>query len=140
MNTSVKRRNPLMLFVALLSMTLLVSCSGNGPESVAEKFLELTNKGDFKNAKKYCDESTAALIGMAEKMAKDKVEDMKEKDVKIEILSSEISEEGDKAKVTYKSIEEGQTAEDSPEKQLDLVMVDGDWKVTIDKENLKKEN
>ncbi len=140
MKKSIYKRNPLMLFVALLSMTMLVSCSGNGPEGVAKKFLELTNKGEFSKAKEYCDDSTAALIGMAENMAKDKVEAMKEQNVKIEILSSEVNEEGDKATVKYKKIEEGQTAEDSLEKEITLKKIDGDWKVSIDKESMKKEN
>lgn len=132
-------KKPIMLFLMLMSMTMLVSCSGDGPEGVAKKFLELTNKGEFEKAKEYCDKDTAALIGMMESMAKNKAEEMKDKDVKIVIISSEVNEEGDKAKVTYKSIEEEQTEDTATEKQLDLVKIDGDWKVTIDKENMKKE-
>lgn len=132
-------KKPIMLFLMLMSMTMLVSCSGGGPEGVAKKFLELTNKGEFEKAKEYCDEDTAALIGMMENMAKDKIEEMKDNNAKIVIISSDVNEEEGKAKVTYKSIEEDQKEEDVKESQLDLVKVDGDWKVTIDKENMKKE-
>ena len=132
-------KKPIMLFLMLMSMTMLVSCSGNGPESVAKKFLELTNKGEFDKAKEYCDKDTAKLIGMAAAMAGDEIEENKDNNVKIVIVSSDVNEEEGKAIVTYKAIEEGQTEETASEKQIDLVKIDGDWKVTIDKENMKKE-
>jgi len=124
---------------AFLSMTMLVSCSGNGPEGVAKKFLELTGQGEFGKAKEYCDEKTGQLLGMAESMMPaDKKAEAKKKKVNVEIISSEIKD--DKAKVKYKASVEGETpAEKSEEKTLDLVKVDGKWKVTIDKENSNKE-
>lgn len=125
----------LVAIFAFLSMTMLVSCSGNGPEGVAKKFLELTGKGDFAGAKKYCDEKTGQLLSMADSMLPaDKKAEIAKKKVEIEIISSE--EKGDKAKVKYKAKGEGESGE---EKTLDLVKVDGEWKVTIDKENGNKE-
>ena len=126
--------------VAFLSMTMLVSCSGNGPEGVAKKFVELTTQGEFGEAKKYCDEKTGQLLGMAESMIPaDKKAEAKKQKVNVEIISSEIKD--DTAKVKYRATVEGDKAgsENSGEKTLDLVKVDGKWKVTIDKENGDKE-
>lgn len=110
----------------------LFSCSGgNGPEGVTEKFVELTGKGEFGEAKELCTEKTAALLAMAEGFAGDKKEEIKEKnkDIKVEIISSEVKD--DKATVKYK-VTGGEN--EGQESQLDLVKVDGDWKVDINKE------
>lgn len=137
MNPFFKKRNPLLLLIAFLSLTLLNSCSEEKePVRVAKKFVELTNKGEFEEAKKYCDESTAALLDVAKKLVKMTKEEIEAKDGDIEIVSSEINEEGDKATVKYKEPGEG---EDDMVKHLDLIKIDGEWKVTIDKENMKKE-
>ena len=140
MKKSIYKRNPLMLFVALLSMSMMVSCSGNGngPEDTAKNFLELTNKGEFEKAKKYCDEDTAALLSMAESLGGKMKEEMKDKNTKIEIISSEVNEEGDKATVKYTETKEGE--ETSAEKSIQLKKIDGDWKVSMDKEGMKKED
>lgn len=128
-----------MLFVALLSMSMMVSCSsGNSPEDVAKNFLELTSKGEFEKAKEYCDEDTAALLAMAESLAGKMKEEMGDKNTKIEIISSEVNEEGDKATVKYTETKEGE--ETSPEKSVQLKKIDGDWKVSMDKEGMKKED
>lgn len=121
--------------MAFLSMSLLVSCSGNGPEGVAKKFLDHTNKGEFTEAKEYCDEQTAKLLNMAESLGGDAVEELKKQEVDVEILSSEVSEDGNTAKVRYKSTENGEVTE----KEIDLIKIDGDWKVTMNKEDTKKE-
>lgn len=124
----------LFAMLAILSMTLFVSCGKDGgPEGVAEKFLVHTAKGEFDEAKKYCDESTGAMIGMAGGMiTPEKKAEMQKKDIKVDIISSEIKE--DTAKVKYKVTAEG---EDPAEKTMDLKKVDGEWKVTINKEGMK---
>ncbi|NDI99314.1 DUF4878 domain-containing protein [Flavobacterium sp. LaA7.5] len=139
MKKSFNKRNPLMLFVALLSMSMFVSCSENGPEKVAKNFLELTSKGEFEKAKEYCDEDTAALLAMAESLGGKMKEEMKDKNVEIKILSSEINEEGNKATVKYTESTEGEESA-SGEKSIDLVKIDDDWKVSMDKEGMKKED
>lgn len=124
------------LILGFLSFSFFVSCSNDSnPEAVAEKFLNHVNKGEFTEAKEYCDEQTASLIGMMESMAAGKKDEMKNSGVKIEIVSSEVNE--DKAVVKYKST--GGKADASAEQSLNLVKVDGKWKVTIDKENANKE-
>jgi hypothetical protein len=120
--------------IAVFSFLLLItltSCSGNKAEGVAKKFLELTGKGEFAEAKKYCDEKTGQLLGMADSMLPaDKKAELAKRKIDIEIISSEITD--DKAKVKYKATGDGEA---SVEKTLDLVKVDGEWKVSIDKEH-----
>ena len=124
------------LILGFVSFAFFASCSNdNDPEAVAKKFLDHVNKGEFKEAKEYCDEQTASLIGMMESMAGDKTKELKDADVKTEIVSSEVKE--DKATVKYKST--GGKSGNSAEQTLNLVKVDGKWKVTIDKENANKE-
>lgn len=125
------------LILGFLSFSFFVSCSNDSnPEAVAEKFLNHVNKGEFKEAKEYCDEQTASLIGMMESMAAGaKKDELKNNDAKVEIISSEVKD--DKATVKYKTV--GGKAPNAAEQTLNLVKVDGKWKVTIDKENANKE-
>ncbi len=119
--------------IAFLSMAMLVSCSGNGPEGVAQKFLEATSNGEFAEAKKYCDETTAGMIGMMEGMVTpEKKEEIKKEDLKVQIKSSEVKE--DKATVKYTTTSKTKP-EPSEEKELKLIKVGDDWKVTMGKEN-----
>ena len=125
------------LFIGIFSLVTLTSCSNEGnPEAVAEKFLNHINNGEFAEAKEYCDEQTASLIGMMESMAGDKKNELKDSGVKTEIISSEVKE--DKATVKYKSTG-GTKGATGAEQTLNLIKVDGKWKVTIDKENANKD-
>jgi len=130
MKKSQVARIKLFSLLAVLSFSLF-SCSGNGPEGVAEKFVVLTSQGDFTEAKKYCDESTAAMMNMAETLVAGKKEELKEKnkDIKVDIISSDVKD--DKATVKY-NIVNGETT--SEEKQIDLKKIDGEWKVSLNKE------
>ena len=116
---------------SLLVCLLLASCSGNSPKVVAEKFLKSINKADFKEAKKYCDKETAEFIGVLEGFSKG--EKAKPEDIK-SFTITKVEEDGDKAKVYYKS--EGSDKEES----LDLKKVDGKWLVSINKEQGNKEH
>ena len=117
-----------LLILGVLFMA--VSCSNsNSPEAVAEKFLNHMANANFAEAKKLCDQETASIIGMLESMGGDV--DTEGTNEKIEIISSEIN--GDTAVVTYtSSLEEG-------EKSVDLKKIEGEWKVSFDKENQAKE-
>ena len=124
------------LILGFLSFSFFVSCSNDSnPEAVAEKFLNHVNKGEFAEAKEYCDEQTASLIGMMESMVAGKKDEMKKLDAKVEIISSEVTD--DKATVKYKTTSTKEPT--GTEQTLNLVKVDGKWKVTIDKENANKE-
>ncbi|KGO79530.1 hypothetical protein Q763_13345 [Flavobacterium beibuense F44-8] len=121
--------------LALVLSLSLSSCSGNGPEDTAKKFIEYTNQGKFSKAKELSTDKTAAMLGMAEGFAQGKMEEMKEKnkDVKVEITSSEVNE--DKATVKFK-LTGGENTSGS-ENQLNLVKVDGEWKVDMNKEGAR---
>jgi len=119
----------ILITFLLLGSLMLASCSGNSPKAVAEKFLKAINAGDFKEAKKYCDEKTGDLIGMLESFSKG--EKPKEKDIK-SFTITKVEENGDTAKVFYKA--EGSDKEES----LDLKKIKGKWLVSINKEQGKE--
>lgn len=111
---------------------LAVSCNKKSPEAVAEKFLNHMANAEFDQAKEVCDSQTASMIGMMAGMAGDNAKKEGEKE-KIKIISSELNEAKDKAVVKYTSSKE------EGEKTLNLSLIDGNWKVSMDKENDKKE-
>lgn len=118
--------------LSVLSL-LLVACSSNSPEKVATSFLESLHKGDLESAKKYCDGSTADLLNLAQGLAGNKIKEemANKKGEKIEIVK--VEEKGDTAKVYY-------TTGDKKEKgNIDLKKIDGEWKVSMNKEGSKKE-
>lgn len=126
--------------VGVLSCLLMVvSCSKEGnPEGVAEKFLNHVGKFEFSEAKKYCDEKTGSLLDMMgglaglakdDELAKEKKEN---ENKKITILKSEI--DGEKATVFYTDGEEK-----DKEQKIYLKKVDGQWKVSMNKEDVNKE-
>lgn len=120
----------LIAITALLSLSLF-SCSENGPEVTAEKFINLTNQGDFAEAKKLGTKNTAEFLSMLESMLGDQRAEMKEKnkDLKIEIISTDVKD--DTAKVTYKVTGGGE----GKDQHLDLVKINGEWKADINLQN-----
>lgn len=122
-----------LLFV--LVSVLFVSC-GDNPEKVAEKFLVELNNENFEEAKKYADEKTIKIVDVIKSVsAIDKTESSKKaKKPVIEILRHEIDKsDKNKAKVFY-------TEDKGEEKTLDLVKIDGKWKVSLDKETGKEDD
>ena len=124
----------IMMIATILSVMLLASCGKNsGPTGVAEKFLEHTSKGEFEEAKAYCDEPTAGLIGMAGAMiTPEKKAELLKKDIKVDMISEEVKDST--AVVKYKVTGEG---EDGSEKTIDLKKIKDDWKVSINKEGMR---
>ena len=112
-----------------LMIAFLVACSGgNSPKGVAENFLKAKSKLDFEGAKKYGTEDTGKLLDMFSSFTKMMPDSAKNKTLKIDIISEK--EDGEKATVIYK--EEGNDGEQT----LNLVKVDGKWKVAMSKDNL----
>ncbi len=111
-----------------MMITFLVACSGNSPKGVAENYLKAYSKMDFEGAKKYGTEETVKLLNMYTGFAKMIPDSTKNKVVKIDITSEKV--DGDKASVTYK--EEGKDGDQT----LNLVKVDGKWKVAMSKDNM----
>lgn len=120
-----------VLLPFMMLAIVMVSCGKdeNGPEAVAEKFLNHIENGEFKEAKAYCDDTTGSMIGMLESFqdAMPKKEDVKP----VEILSSEVKD--DQATVTYKGSKD-------EEEKITLKKIDGSWKISINKEDQKKED
>lgn len=115
----------------LLFGMFMTSCSKtNTPEFVAEKFLTAMEQANYEEAKKYCDEKTAQIISMVASVPAQKD---KEPAKKVTITNVEKNKDDkNKAKVFY--LVEGE----EKEKSIDVVKIDGKWKVSMDKEN--KEN
>jgi len=123
----------LFSIVAFLSMAMLVSCSDNKVEATAKSFLESTANADFAEAKKYCDEATGSMLGMAEGMIDPaKREEIKKQGIKIQIVSSEVKDST--AVVKYQSTSKDKPKAEGEPKELKLVKVGDEWKVTMGKE------
>jgi hypothetical protein len=129
----------LLALVALLFSSCGVDQSK--PETVALAFMQAVSQMDFDGAKKYCDEKTGQLMGMAsmgkEKMIKDMTPDKKKEmdEAKKNLKSATCKVDGDKATCTVCCNAEGKASDDAP---LTLVKKDGKWLVAIDKENKEK--
>jgi preprotein translocase subunit SecG len=114
----------IIALVAIIGLTMM-ACGGGGgggesPSSVAKKCIAAVEKGDEKGiAATMTDDSAALVISLMEK-AKGQMVDKKG------VASTEEKIDGDKAvvKVTYK---------DGSTDDLNLVKVDGKWKVTVSK-------
>jgi hypothetical protein len=118
------------IFAAL--SILISSCGGGaaGPKETAEKFLTHINNLQFEEAKAYATEGTASLLDMVAGFAA--MSDEKPESTAFEIL--DVTEDGDKATVTYKNegAEEAET--------LTLVKQEGKWLVDFNKEDMNKED
>ena len=116
----------IQLVVIMLTTTLfLTSCNNSSdPEAVAKNYIKALNNNDFKKAAEYCDEKTAELLKTLEPLAK-----MAGKEGKsdYEFVKSVIKT--DKATIYFKDKKKG-------EMKVDLIKVDGKWKVSMGKENL----
>jgi|GEM_PF-1107682 len=118
--------------IALAALVALIVACGGGdtPKSVAENFLKALNKMDYEAAKKYGSEDTGKLLDMMSGFAK-MMPDSAKKERSFEIKDEKI--EGDKATVTYtESGEEGIQS-------LNLVKVEGKWKVSMSKDSMNGE-
>lgn len=115
---------------ALIVILFLFSCSGgDSPKAVAENYLKAIGSYDFEGAKKYGTEDTGKLLDIMIGFAK-MVPDSTKNEINFTILDEKI--EGDKAVVIYK--EEGQQGE----VPLNLMRVDGKWKVNMTKESINE--
>lgn len=109
-------RKQLFLLVAVFSVFLFTACSSGSPTSVAKNFTEAIAKGKYDEAKKYCTEPTGKLLDMAAALGGGA--EIKP-DFKFESIREEI--DGETAKVFVKKGEDA----------IDLVKIDGAWKVNM---------
>lgn len=107
------------LFI-LLTVVLMCSCS-SGPKNAAQNFSENLAKGKVDEAKKYATESTGKMLDFASSMGGgSKINP----DFKFIFVKDSVAD--NRAWVTFKG------AEEEREQTLELVKIDGDWKVNID--------
>ncbi|MCD4793044.1 MAG: DUF4878 domain-containing protein [Bacteroidales bacterium] len=114
-------------FVLLFSF-FMVSCGGSSdnPQDVAKNFMEALTDQDYDKAKDLGTENTIMMIGMIESMASMAPEGEEAEDMG-EITWGETEIDGDKATCFY-------STPDKADQQVDLLKVDGDWKVDMKKE------
>jgi hypothetical protein len=126
-------------FLTLLMIVSIVSCGSNEEEKVKDvvtKFRTAVQELKFDEASKYCEENTGKMISsIGEMMAM--VPENKKKEIKEEKFEiSKVEFNNDTAYVYYwdgKTIDKNEEAE-----KMDLVKIDGDWKIYINKEDGEK--
>ena len=114
-------------FVLLFSF-FMVSCGGSSdnPQDVAIEFMDALGDQDYDKAKDLGTENTIMMIGMIESMASMAPEGEESEEMG-EITWGETEIDGENAICFY-------STEDKADQQVDLVKVDGDWKVDMKKE------
>ena len=124
-------RSPFKYLLSSIIVLVIVSCGGGDtPKSVAENFLKALNKMDYETAKKYGSEDTGKLLDMMSGFSK-LMPDSAKQERSFEMKDEKIN--GDKATVMYTaSGEEG-------EQSLNLIKVDGKWKVAMSKDSMNDE-
>lgn len=126
-------------FLTLLMIVSIVSCGSNEEEKVKDvvtKFRTAVQELKFDEASKYCEENTGKMIssigGMMAMVPENKKKEIKEE--KFEFSKVEFN--NDTAYVYYwdgKTIDKNEEA-----KKMDLVKIDGDWKIYMNKEDGEK--
>jgi hypothetical protein len=116
--------------IAILSISVFASCGGGGsPEAVAIDFTEALMTGEVEKAKELSTENSHKIVGLLAGMlsgamanqTEDKKAEMEEKLKELETMACDV--EGEKAKC----------GPEGEEKKLELVKVDGEWKVDFKK-------
>ena len=112
-----------MLGMAALAVLCFTGCS-KGPDDVAIKFNEALAEMNIEKACKYANEDMVETMADAE--AKEKA---KKEGEGIPFKAGETKIDGDKATVKIECTKDGKTET----KDVDLVKVDGEWKVAMKK-------
>ena len=124
--------NKLMKMVVIAAgvatMLGIAGCGSKTPDVVAVEFCQTfaAGKVDMDYLKKHCTEDAAKLLLIvADQAAKEM------KGATFSVMDTKI--DGDKAKVTIK--QNGGAKSDKEPMKIDLVKVDGEWKVAVNKED-----
>ncbi len=121
-----KTKTCLRSLTILVFSYFLIACSSTSPGDTAEKFMTHLANHEFTDAKQYASPSTGELVEMMGKMGAamgGKME--KEKDFNFILEEEKI--DGDKAAVKFRK------SKDSNIQTVNLIKVDGDWKVHEEK-------
>lgn len=126
-------KKSVILLASLALMFIFSACGGdNSPKGVAETYCEAVIDGDIETvfdmmegSDKATDEEKAFWIGMARDKFSKQAEAKGGFD-KFEVLSEEIAEDGQTAKVKVKfTFKDGSDKEET----VRLILIDGDWKL-----------
>lgn len=125
------RTSKTLIGLLMVALTFLAACGGGSPTpgTVAKNFLSAINDLNFEEAKQYATAESASMLDMLSGIMAMSEEEMEKPEAReINVTNEEI--DGDNATVTYTTKdEEGNDVEES----IDLVKVDGAWKVKFDK-------
>jgi hypothetical protein len=105
---------------SLALIFLLAACSPS-PQSTAQAFAENLAKGKITEAKKYATDQTGQLLDMASSMGGNTINP----DFKFVLVDKSV--EGNRAVVHYRNGKDGSV------EKIDLVKIDGEWKVNVSK-------
>lgn len=116
------------LFISVVvAVLMMASCSSPSPKDITNDYYKAIQKGDFEKALSYTTVSDSEEI-------KKEVEKMKGLEVKIpefEIVSEEISEDGNTAvvEVKYKFTSSFNSEPEESTNEVKLIKEDGKWKI-----------
>lgn len=128
-------KNSIIYSHTILFLITLTACSSSGPESVATKFFENLNAGNFEEAKKYATTDTKSMLSMMESFgAKDQLEDLNKNTI-FKVIDTK---ETDNAAVCTLKITDKETG-DEEDLSIHLVKKDSEWLVDMNKEQMNKE-
>lgn len=117
----------IVILCAVAAVFCLASCSSSSPSNVANAYYKALQKGDYEKALSYTDLTDQEEI--QQQIAKFKAFDVKVTD--FEVVSEEIAEDGNSATVCV-SVTQTSSMDKEPktkENKLQLVKVDGKWKI-----------
>lgn len=124
----------LNIVIMLLPIMALAACSGgNKPEVVAKKFNKAIFTADFDGAKTYCTDETKQAVDFIAAFASQSTDEMKNADIKYEVIDVKISENGNSADVNgivFGSIDlKTKKVKDSLDSKIHLVKTNDKWLV-----------
>ena len=121
--------------IILFSAVVLVSCTKNTPKDVANEWLNDFFHLDYDAAKKLSTEDTKKLLSQVEQLASMVPDSTRRAYKNITITIKSVKVNGDNATVSY-------IGSDNPalEQPLNLIKMDGKWKVIYTKEDQPAES
>ena len=117
----------IIVLLAVVAVFGLTSCKKSSPSSVVESYYKALQVPDYEKALSYTD-----IIDEEEMMSQlEKLEGFKTKVIDFEILSETIAEDGNSAvvEVKYNMTSSFNETPQEQTKKLNLVKVDGKWKI-----------
>ena len=115
-------RNKVRLLVSALVCAFALSACGGGPADVAEDFAGYLAAGEVSKAKELSTETTAELLQLASGFGGLDIDP----DFEFELIDEKV--DGNRAQITYRDKGDGKVD------TIDLVKLDGKWKVHVEKD------